>query len=374
MANANADINKLLATINKQFGEGTANFLTEDFVPDVNTTSTGSLTLDLALGRGGFPTGRIIEIYGPQMSGKTTITFLHIAQVQKEEEKKAASIEGYVERSAAFIDAEHAFDPKLAAEYGVNLEKLIYINPKTAENAIDAADALIRSGQVACIVTDSVSSLVPTKIAESSMEQATIGLLARFMSTAMQKLTGIAYQQDCTLIFINQIREKVGVMYGNPETTSGGRALPFYSSVRLHVRMGDQLKNKDEVFGHIVKVKVTKNKVGVPFKEAAFPLIYGHGVDRADEISQLTVLGGIIRQAGAWFRYEDDEGNIIVRDGTEMKWQGRAAFADFIRENPFFMMELEDKLRGVDVEAPEGTAENPDGYEFNVNDDEVPAS
>lgn len=374
MANANADINKLLATINKQFGEGTANFLTEDFVPDVNTTSTGSLTLDLALGRGGFPTGRIIEIYGPQMSGKTTITFLHIAQVQKDEEKKAASIEGYVERSAAFIDAEHAFDPKLAAEYGVNLEKLIYINPKTAENAIDAADALIRSGQVACIVTDSVSSLVPTKIAESSMEQATIGLLARFMSTAMQKLTGIAYQQDCTLIFINQIREKVGVMYGNPETTSGGRALPFYSSVRLHVRMGDQLKNKDEVFGHIVKVKVTKNKVGVPFKEAAFPLIYGHGVDRADEISQLTVLGGIIRQAGAWFRYEDDEGNIIVRDGTEMKWQGRAAFADFIRENPFFMMELEDKLRGVEVEAPEGTAENPDGYEFNVNDDEVPAS
>ena len=159
-----------------------------------------------------------------------------------------------------------------------------------------------------------------------------------------------------------------------PETTSGGRALPFYSSVRLHVRMGDQLKNKDEVFGHIVKVKVTKNKVGVPFKEAAFPLIYGHGVDRADEISQLTVLGGIIRQAGAWFRYEDDEGNIIVRDGVEMKWQGRAAFADYIRENPFFMMELEDKLRGVDVEAPEGTAENPDGYEFNVNDDEVPAS
>jgi len=377
---ANPEINKILGLINKQYGGDTAHFLTEDFIPKVSTTSTGSLTLDLALGRGGIPDGRIVEIYGPSMSGKTTICFLHLAQCQKEEEEniRRAEAEGvpYAERFVAFIDAEHAFDPKLAAEYGVNLEKLIYINPKTAENAIDTADALIRSGKVRCIVTDSVSSLVPTKIAESSIEQQTIGLLARFMSTTMQKLTGIAYEQDCTLIFINQVREKIGGFspVGTPETTSGGRALPFYSSVRLHVRMGDKLKNKDEIYGHIVKVKVTKNKVGVPFKEATFPLIYGHGVDRADEISQLVLLAGIIRQAGAWFRYEDEEGNIIVRDGAEMKWQGRAAFADFIRNNPFFMMELEDKLRGVEVEAPEGEAEPEEGYSDVINSDELAAT
>ena len=361
-----AEITKLLGVINKQFGANTAHFLTEDFVPEVNVYPTGSLTLDLALERGGFPRGRIIEVYGPSMSGKTTICFLHIAEVQKEEERKAREIEGYEEGYCVFVDAEHAFDPKLAAEYGVNLEKLIYINPKTAENAIDSIDALVRSGKVRVIVTDSVSSLVPTKIAESSIEQQTIGLLARFMSTAMQKLTGIAYEYDCTLIFINQIREKIGGFSpaGTPTTTSGGRSLPFYASVRLQVRMGDQLKNKDEVYGHIIKVKVTKNKVGKPFKEASFPLIYGVGVDRADEIAQLTIFGKIIRQAGAWFRYEDENGAIVVRDGVEMKWQGRAAYADYIRNNPFFMMELEDLLRNKDVEAPVGERENEDGYEI----------
>lgn len=361
---ANADITKLLGVINKKFGEDTANFLTEDFVPQVITVSTGSLTLDLALGRGGFPTGRIIEVYGPSMSGKTTICFLHIAQVQREEEAKAQADPTYTERYPVFVDAEHAFDPKLAAEYGVDLNRLIYINPKTAENAIDAIDALIRSGSVACIVVDSVSSLVPTKIVESSIEQQTMGLLARFMSTVCQKLTGIAYAYDTTLIFINQIREKIGGYAPNgatPETTSGGRALPFYSSVRLNVRMGDKLKQGNDIFGHVVKVKVTKNKVGIPFKEAAFNLVYGHGVDRADEIQQLSVLGGVIRQAGAWFRYEIN-GELVNREGVELKWQGREKMAEYIRNNPFFMMELEDRLRGKEIQAPDGEPEDEEGY------------
>lgn len=368
----NPAIGKLIGQINKQFGEDTANFLTENFVPAVNTIGTGSLTLDLALGRGGFPTGRLIEIYGPAMSGKTTICFLHLAEVQRSEAAKAEASNGdYKERFPVFVDAEHAFDPKLAAEYGVDLNRLIYINPKTAENAIDAIDALIRSGEVACVVVDSVSSLVPTKIVESSIEQQTMGLLARFMSTVCQKLTGIAYAQDTTIIFINQIREKIGVMYGSPETTSGGRALPFYASVRLHVRMGEHLKEKDEVYGHIVKVKVTKNKVGVPFKEAAFPLIYGQGVDRADEIAQLTVLAGIIRQAGAWFRYEDENGTTYNRDGFEMKWQGRASFAAYVRNNALFMLELEDRLRGKEVELPVGAPEDQDGYVGPMNSDDA---
>jgi recombination protein RecA len=367
---ANSEITKLLGVINKKFGEDTANFLTENFVPKVITVSTGSLTLDLALGRGGFPTGRLIEVYGPSMSGKTTICFFHIAQVQRDEAAKAQADPSYSERYPVFVDAEHAFDPKLAKEYGVDLDRLIYINPKTAENAIDAMDALIRSGNVACIVVDSVSSLVPTKIVESSIEQQTMGLLARFMSTVCQKLTGIAYAYDTTIIFINQIREKIGGYAPNgatPETTSGGRALPFYASVRLNVRMGDKLKTGNDIFGHVVKVKVTKNKVGIPFKEAAFPLIYGHGVDRADEISQLSVIGGVIRQAGAWFRYEVN-GELVSREGVELKWQGREKFSEYIRNNPFFMMELEDRLRGVEIEAPDGAPEDEDGYAINSDE------
>lgn len=348
------DLQKLFGQINKSFGDSTVQFLTEDHRPEVKVYSTGSLMLDLALERGGVPRGRIVEIYGPAMAGKTTISFLHLAEVQR-------AGEGYV----AFIDAEHAFDPKLAAEYGVDLNELVYVNPKTAENAIDTVEALIRSGRFRAIVVDSVSALTPSKVAESSMEQATIGLLARLMSIAMQKLNGIAWQHDCEVIFINQIREKVGVMYGNPETTSGGRALPFYSSVRLHVRMGDQIKEKDEVVGHIVKVKVTKNKVGTPFKEAAFPLMYGKGVDRVDEVSQISVLAGFIEQAGAWFRYKDDEGNIVVRDGIEYKWQGRAAMTEFMKENPNFLIELENKVRGVEVEAPDAEpVSDQDGYDL----------
>lgn len=347
-------LDKVLGMINKKFGENTATILTPDFVRDIKVFSSGSLTLDLALGRGGIPRGRLIEVFGPTSAGKTTLALLHIAEVQRAGEGRAA-----------FIDAEHTFDPVLAAEYGVDLSELVYVDPETAENAIDIADALIRSGEVRLIVIDSVSALTPSKIVESSVEQQTMGLLARFMSTTCQKLNGPAYANDCTVLFINQIREKIGGFSpaGTPTTTSGGRALPFYSSVRLNVRAGDQLKNKDEVYGHIVKVKVVKNKVGTPHKEAAFPLIYGKGVDRVDEVSQLSILAGIIRQAGAWFRYEDADGEPVERAGQICKFQGRAALVEFMRANPEFLIEIENKLRGVELEAPDAAPVSEEGYE-----------
>lgn len=337
-----SDLNKTLQAINKKFGDDTARFLTKDYVPDIKCYPTGSLMLDLALGRGGIPRGRIVEVFGESMSGKTTLSFLYMAEVQKQNEGKVV-----------FVDAEHAFDPKLAKEYGLDLDDLILITPKTAENAIDSIEALIRTGEVRAITIDSVSALTPTKIEESSMEQQTMGLLARLMSTAMQKLNGIAYQYDCTLIFINQVREKM-VLYGDNKTTSGGRALPFYSSVRLHVKRGEAIKNKDEIIGHFMRVKVQKNKVGIPFKEATFPLLYGIGVDRADEIAQMSVYAGLIRKAGAWFRYEDENGEVLQREGNEMKFQGQANFSEYLSTHPTFLNELESRLRGVEVDLPTG--------------------
>jgi recombination protein RecA len=345
---------KLFGVINKSLGGNTVQFLTKDFKQEIKSFSTGSLTLDLALGLGGLPRGRIIEVFGPSMAGKTTLCMLYLAEVQRADE-------GYT----VFVDAEHAFNTKLAIEYGIDLDKLIYVNAQTAENAIDTIESLVRSGQVRAIVVDSVSALTPSKVAESSMEQNTIALLARLMSTAMQKLNGPVYNHDTTLVFINQLREKPGGFSpgpGTPTTTSGGRALPFYSSVRLNVRMGDYIKEKDEIIGHIMKVKVVKNKVGVPFKEASFSLIYGKGVDRVDEVSQIAVLAGIVEQAGAWFRYRDEDGNILVRDEVEYRWQGRASMVEFIRHNPLFLVELENKLRGIEVEAPKGAPVNEDGY------------
>lgn len=338
------NLDKTLVTINKKFGENTASTLTPDYVREIKVFSSGSLTLDLALGRGGIPRGRLVEVFGPTSAGKTTMALLHAAEVQKADLG-----------SVAFIDAEHTFDPVLAAEYGVDLSKLVYIDPETAENAIDITDALIRSGEVRLIIIDSVSALTPSKIVESSIEQQTMGLLARFMSTTCQKLNGPAYANDCTVMFINQIREKIGGYAPNgatPTTTSGGRALPFYSSVRLNVRAAEQLKDKDEVYGHVIKVKVVKNKVGTPHKEATFPLIYGRGVDRVDEIGQLAIFAGVIAQRGAWFRYENEEGDPIERDGVAYKWQGRDRFVEFVRAHPAFMIELEQKLRGVEIEAP----------------------
>lgn len=354
---------KILTQINKQFGENTASILTPDYVRDIKVFSSGSLTLDLALGRGGIPRGRIIEVFGPVSAGKTTLALLHIAEVQRAGEGRAA-----------FIDAEHTFDPVLAAEYGVDLSQLVYIDPETAENAIDIADALIRSKEVRLIVIDSVSALTPSKIVESSIEQQTMGLLARFMSTTCQKLNGPAYANDCTVLFINQIREKIGGYSPNgttPTTTSGGRALPFYSSVRLNVRAGDRLKHKDEVYGHIMKIQVVKNKVGTPHKEASFPLIYGKGIDRVDEIGQLAILAGVIVQGGAWFRFPDDTGDAVERDGELYKWNGRTKVIDFIRSHPLFMIELEQLLRGVKLEAPNIEPTPEEGYaEFDAESNE----
>lgn len=354
-------LDAVLKQINKQFGANTATILTPDFVREIKVFSSGSLTLDLALGRGGIPRGRLVEVFGPTGAGKTTMALLHAAEVQRAEE-------GYV----AFIDAEHTFDPVLAAEYGVDLGQLIYVDPVTAENAIDTADALIRSGEVRLIIIDSVSALTPSKIVESSIEQQTMALLARFMSTTCQKLNGPAYHNDCTVLFINQIREKPGAFspVGTPTTTSGGRALPFYSSVRLNVRSGDQLKNKDEVYGHILKIKVVKNKVGTPHKEASFPLIYGKGVDRVDEIAQLSILAGLFVQGGAWFRYPDENGEPVERHGEVYKWNGRANVVEFMRSHPHFLLELENRLRGIEIQAPDVEPTSEEGYDIADNNQE----
>lgn len=346
-------LQSLINTINKKFGEDTANFLTPDFVVPITTFSTGSIMLDLALGRGGYPRGYVMELFGDSMGGKTTLCLIGIASIQAEEYAKSLEDPNYQERTAVFIDAEHTFDAKLAAEYGVNLEKLVYINPKSAENAVDIAEALIRSGEVAMIVFDSVPAMVPSKISESSMDQQTMALLARLMSQALQKLVGPAYLYDTTLAFINQVREKPGVMYGSPLTTPGGRALPFYSAIRIHVKKGDEIKNGDDVVGHRIKAKIVKNKFAIPYKVAEFPLMYGIGIDRHDEISQMAILAGIIRQQGAWFYYEDEDGKVIEIDGVPMKFQGRVKFNEALKAHADLADQLEYRLRNINVEAPE---------------------
>lgn len=355
----NKDLDKLFAQINKQYGTGTISI---GGGPEITTVSTGSLTLDLAIGRGGIPEGRIIEVFGPEASGKTTIALLHGAEVQR------------AGRRVAFIDAEHALDPTLAAAYGVKLEEWTYVDPKTAEQAIDIIEALVRTGLYGLIITDSVSALTPSVIAENSAEKQTMGLQAKLMSLAMQKLNGPAYQHKCTCLFINQLREKVGGYAPNgvvPTTTSGGRALPFYSSVRLNVRRGDPIKDKDDVIGHWMKIKVVKNKVGIPFKEATVPLYYQVGIDHQYEIIELACLAQIIYQGGAWFSYRDENNEIIVRDGAKYSWQGKDKLTEFAKENPDFLYELEDRLRGVVVEAPVGAPVNPDATDWEVSPEEI---
>lgn len=349
-------LDSLIKQINKEYGENTAQVLTQDYVRDIKVFSSGSLALDLALGRGGIPRGRIVEFYGPESAGKTTLALLHMAEVQKADEG-----------AVAFIDAEHTFDPVLAASYGVQLDKLVYIDPKTAENAIDTTDALIRTGEVRLIVIDSVPSLTPSKVAESSIEQQTMALLARFMSTTLQKITGPAYQHDCTVLFINQLRDKVGAhspIPGHvPQITPGGRSLPFYASVRLNIKRTDRLTEGNEPIGQRMKVQVIKNKVGVPHKEATFDLYYNEGVDRIDEISQIAIYAKIIKQGGAWFSLVDENGEVVERDGVVYKWQGRSKFVDALREDAWLLNYLERKIRNEDIEAK--TAEEiipEDGY------------
>ena len=308
--------------LDKAYGKGTVMKLSDNKVVDIPAISTGSLGLDIALGIGGLPRGRVVEIYGPESSGKTTLTLHAIAEAQK-----AGGI-------AAFIDAEHAFDKYYAKKLGVDIENLLISQPDNGEQALEIADNLIRSGAIDIIVIDSVAALVPKAEIEGEMGDSKMGLQARLMSQALRKLTGTISKTGCCCIFINQLREKIGVMFGNPETTTGGNALKFYASVRLDIRRTSQIKDSEEVSGNRVKVKVVKNKVAPPFRIAEFDIMFGQGISKAGEIIDLGVEFEIIRKSGSWFSYND----------TKLG-QGRDAVKQLILDNPELMDELEQKIR-----------------------------
>ena len=312
-----------LAQIEKQFGKGSIMRLGDnDTPPDVQVVSTGSLGLDVALGVGGLPRGRVIEIYGPESSGKTSLTLHVVAEMQK------------IGGTCAFVDAEHALDTQYAQKLGVNLNELLISQPDTGEQALEMVDALVRSGAVDLIVVDSVAALVPRAEIEGDMGDSLPGLQARLMSQALRKLTASIGRSNCTVIFINQIRMKIGVMFGSPETTTGGNALKFYASVRLDIRRIGGLKKGDEVVGNETRVKIVKNKVAPPFKEAIFDILYGEGISREGEIIDMGVAQGIVEKAGAWYSYN---GNKIG--------QGKDNTRDYLRQNPALAVEIENLVR-----------------------------
>ncbi len=311
-----------LDKLEKSYGKGTIMKLGDTAVEPIESISTGSLGLDIALGIGGLPKGRIIEIYGPESSGKTTLAIHAIAEAQKK---------GGI---AAFIDAEHAFDKFYASKLGVDIENLLISQPDNGEQALEIADNLIRSGAIDIIVIDSVAALVPKGEIEGEMGDSKMGLQARLMSQALRKLTGTISKTGCCCIFINQLREKIGVMFGNPETTTGGNALKFYASVRLDVRRISQIKDTDEVSGNRVKVKIVKNKVAPPFRLAEFDIMFGEGISKAGEIIDLGVEYEIVKKSGSWFSYGD----------TKLG-QGRDAVKQLILDNPDLMEELEEKIK-----------------------------
>ncbi|MCP3707864.1 recombinase RecA [Paraburkholderia sp. CNPSo 3274] len=312
-----------LAQIEKQFGKGSIMRLGDgDVVEDIQVVSTGSLGLDIALGVGGLPRGRVVEIYGPESSGKTTLTLQVIAEMQK------------LGGTAAFIDAEHALDVQYASKLGVNVPELLISQPDTGEQALEITDALVRSGSIDMIVIDSVAALVPKAEIEGEMGDSLPGLQARLMSQALRKLTGTIKKTNCMVIFINQIRMKIGVMFGNPETTTGGNALKFYSSVRLDIRRIGSIKKNDEVIGSETRVKVVKNKVSPPFREAVFDILYGEGISRQGEIVDLGVQAKIVDKAGAWYSYNGE------RIG-----QGKDNAREFLRENADIAREIENRIR-----------------------------
>lgn len=311
-----------LDKLDKTYGKGTVMKMGDKAVEEVETISSGSLGLDLALGVNGYPKGRIIEIYGPESSGKTTLTLHAIAEAQK-----AGGI-------AAFIDAEHAFDRHYAEKLGVDIENLIISQPDNGEQALEIAENLIRSGAIDIVVIDSVAALTPKSEIEGEMGDSKMGLHARLMSQALRKLTGTISKTHCTVFFINQLREKIGVMFGNPETTTGGNALKFYASVRLDIRRSSQIKDGENVIGNRTKVKVVKNKVAPPFKTAEFDIMYGEGVSKTGEILDLAVEFEIIKKAGSWFSYGD----------TKLG-QGRDAVKALIKDNPELADELEQKIK-----------------------------
>ena len=317
-------VDAALSQINKQFGKGSAMMLGERPNINVDTISSGSLSLDIALGVGGYPRGRVIEIYGPESSGKTTLTLHAIAEAQKQ---------GGV---AAFIDAEHAFDKAYAKKLGVNVEELLIAQPDNGEQALDITEHLIRSGAVDICVIDSVAALVPRSELEGDMGDSKMGLQARLMSQAMRKLTGTINKTGCCCIFINQLRDKIGVMFGSPETTTGGNALKFYSSVRLDIRRIGAIKDKDDITGNRTRVKVVKNKMAPPFRKAEFDIMYGEGISKLGEIIDLGVDLDILNKSGSWYSYGD----------TKLG-QGREGVKDLLKDNPELADEVEGKIRAV---------------------------
>ena len=311
-----------LGQIEKQFGKGSVMKLGEFKAMNVEAIPTGALSLDVALGIGGIPKGRIIEVFGPESSGKTTLALHMIAEAQK------------LGGEAAFIDAEHALDPVYAKKLGVNIDELIVSQPDTGEQALEIAEALVRSGAIDIIVVDSVAALVPKAEIDGDMGDAHVGLQARLMSQALRKLAGVLNKSNTAIVFINQLREKVGIMFGNPETTPGGRALKFYASVRLDIRRTENLKQDGEAVGSRVKVKVVKNKVAPPFREAEFDIVYGKGISKSGNILDLAVNLDIVDKSGAWFSY----------NGTRIG-QGRENAKKYLEDNPEIMNEIEKKVR-----------------------------
>lgn len=342
-------LNEALKKIEKDFGKGSIMRLGDHAKLNIESIPTGCLSLDMALGIGGIPKGRIIEIYGPESSGKTTLTLHVIAECQKKG------------GTAAFIDAEHALDPQYARNLGVDIDKLIVSQPDNGEQGLDIAEALVRSGAVDLVVVDSVAALVPKTEIEGAMGDATIGLQARLMSQAMRKLSGVISKTNSTVIFINQLREKIGIMFGSPETTTGGKALKFYSSVRLDIRKFDVIKQKEEtssggkkeevIIGNKVRVKVVKNKVAPPFKVVEFDIMYGEGISKEGDILDVAVSRGIVDKAGAWFSYNG-----------EKLGQGRENVKQLFKEKPELMEEIELKVREAskkeDEEASEEAEQN----------------
>ena len=315
-------LHNVLSKIEKQYGEGSVMVLGDDVKLDIDSIPTGSLALDIALGIGGIPKGRIIEIYGPESSGKTTLALHMLAEAQK------------MGGTGAFVDAEHALDPGYAKNLGVDIENLIISQPDTGEQALEITEALVRSNAVDLIIIDSVAALVPKAEIDGEMGAAQIGLQARLMSQALRKLTGAINKSKCTVVFINQLREKVGIMFGNPETTTGGRALKFYSSVRLDIRRTEIIKKGDEMIGNRVRVKVVKNKIAPPFKQAEFDIMYGKGISSVGNILDVATEADIVKKAGAWYSY-----------GEERLGQGRENAKEFLEGNPELLKEIEHKVR-----------------------------
>lgn len=315
-------LDSALAQIEKAFGKGSIMKLSSQEQMAVETISTGSLGLDIALGVGGIPKGRVIEIYGPESSGKTTLTLHCIAECQKQG------------GTCAFVDAEHALDPTYAKKLGVNVDELLISQPDSGEQALEIADTLVRSGAIDMVIVDSVAALVPKAELEGEMGDATMGAQARLMSQALRKLTATISRTGCTVIFINQIRQKIGVMFGNPETTTGGNALKFYASIRMDIRRIGALKDKDEVVGNLTRVKVVKNKVSPPFKTVEFDILYGQGISKHGELLDLGIKAGVVEKSGSWFNY-----------GSERIGQGKENARQFLKDNPKVADDIEKKIR-----------------------------